>query len=113
MRKSNAAYGYADKVANPVNDAHGMRDALVRLGFDVILGEDSDQRALRRAIGEFADRVEGADVATVVFCRPTARPSATHRMWCPRSFRAWANAPKCRAYPDTATVTRNAQLKER
>jgi uncharacterized caspase-like protein len=63
----NAAYRYADKLANPVNDARGMRDALVRLGFDVTYGEDLDQKALLRAIGEFADRIGDADVAMVYF----------------------------------------------
>jgi PQQ-dependent dehydrogenase (methanol/ethanol family) len=63
----NAAYRHADKLANPVSDARGMRDALTGLGFDVIYGEDLDQRGLRRAIGQFADRVAGADVAMVYF----------------------------------------------
>jgi uncharacterized caspase-like protein len=63
----NGAYSYADRLANPVNDARGMRAALAKLGFDVIYGEDLDQKTLRRAIGQFADRVEGADVAMVYF----------------------------------------------
>jgi formylglycine-generating enzyme required for sulfatase activity len=63
----NAAYRHADRLANPVNDAQGMRDALKGLGFDVIYGVDLDLKALRRAIGQFADRVEGADVAIVYF----------------------------------------------
>jgi formylglycine-generating enzyme required for sulfatase activity/uncharacterized caspase-like protein len=63
----NAAYRHADRLANPANDAQGMRDALKKLGFDVIYGEDLDNRSLRRAIGQFADRVEGADVAMVYF----------------------------------------------
>jgi formylglycine-generating enzyme required for sulfatase activity len=63
----NAAYRHADKLANPVNDARGMRDALKNLGFDVTYGEDLDQKGLRRAIGQFADRVGDADVAMVYF----------------------------------------------
>jgi formylglycine-generating enzyme required for sulfatase activity len=63
----NAAYRYADKLANPVNDARGMRDALVQLKFDVIYGEDLDLKALRQKIGQFAGRVDGADVAMVYF----------------------------------------------
>jgi uncharacterized caspase-like protein len=31
------------------------------------MGEDLDQRALQRKIGQFAGRVEGADVAVVYF----------------------------------------------
>jgi uncharacterized caspase-like protein len=34
----------------------------------VTYGEDLDQKALQRKIGQFAGRVEGADVA-VVYCR--------------------------------------------
>jgi uncharacterized caspase-like protein len=63
----NAAYRHADKLYNPVNDARGMRDALKNLGFDVLFGEDLDHKGLRRAIGQFAGRVEGADVAIVYF----------------------------------------------
>jgi lanthanide-dependent methanol dehydrogenase len=63
----NAAYRHADRLANPVNDARGMRDALTGLGFDVSYGEDLDGQGLRRAIGQFADRVAGADVAIVYF----------------------------------------------
>jgi hypothetical protein len=63
----NAAYRHADKLANPVNDARGMRDALKSLGFDVTYGEDLDGQSLRRVIGQFADRVGDADVAMVYF----------------------------------------------
>jgi uncharacterized protein YecT (DUF1311 family) len=63
----NAAYRHADRLANPVNDARGVRDALARLGFDVTYGEDLDQSGLRRTIGQFADRVGDADVAMVYF----------------------------------------------
>jgi uncharacterized caspase-like protein len=63
----NAAYRYADPLANPVNDARGVRDALARLGFDVLYGENLDLKGLNEAIGQFADRVEGADAAIVYF----------------------------------------------
>jgi hypothetical protein len=63
----NGAYRHADKLANPVNDAQRMRDALKKLGFDVVYGENLDLKALGRAIGQFADRVEAADVALVYF----------------------------------------------
>jgi uncharacterized caspase-like protein len=63
----NAAYRHADKLANPVSDAQGVRDALKKLGFDVIYGENLDQNALRRAIGQFAGRVDGADAAIIYF----------------------------------------------
>jgi formylglycine-generating enzyme required for sulfatase activity/uncharacterized caspase-like protein len=63
----NAAYRHADALANPVNDARGVRDALKQLGFDVTYGEDLDQTGLRQAIGQFADTVSGAAVAIVYF----------------------------------------------
>jgi formylglycine-generating enzyme required for sulfatase activity len=63
----NGAYRHADKLANPVNDAQGMRDVLKKLGFDVVYGEDLDLKGLQRAIGQFAGAVKGADVAMVYF----------------------------------------------
>jgi hypothetical protein len=63
----NGAYRHADRLANPVNDARGVRDALKALGFDVTYGEDFDLKALRRAIGQFAGSATGADVALVYF----------------------------------------------
>jgi formylglycine-generating enzyme required for sulfatase activity len=63
----NGAYFHADKLSNPVNDARGMRDALAALGFDVTYGEDLDLKTLRARIGQFAGRVDSADVALVYF----------------------------------------------
>jgi formylglycine-generating enzyme required for sulfatase activity len=65
----NGAYRHAGvpKLDNPVNDARGMRDALAKLGFDVLYGEDLDLKGLQGVIGRFADRVENADVAMVYF----------------------------------------------
>ena len=63
----NGAYAHADKLANPVNDARGMRGALASLKFDVLYGEDLDLKALRRMIGRFSSAVEDADVALVYF----------------------------------------------
>jgi hypothetical protein len=63
----NAAYRHADRLANPVNDARAVYAALTKLSFDVTFGEDLDQKGLRRVIGQFADRVDGADVAIVYF----------------------------------------------
>jgi formylglycine-generating enzyme required for sulfatase activity len=63
----NGAYAHADKLTNPVDDAHGMREALAALKFDVIYGTDLDGKALRRLINRFNDRVTDADVALVYF----------------------------------------------
>jgi uncharacterized caspase-like protein len=63
----NGAYLHADKLYNPVNDARGVRDALKQIGFDVIYGENLDQKALRRTVGDFARAVSRAAVAVVYF----------------------------------------------
>jgi Caspase domain len=63
----NASYRNADRLANPINDARGMRDALARLGFEVVYGEDLDQQNLRDRIGRFAEAVKDADTALVYF----------------------------------------------
>jgi uncharacterized caspase-like protein len=44
-----------------------MRDALKKLGFDVVYGENLDLKGFGRAIGQFAGRVEDADVAIIYF----------------------------------------------
>jgi uncharacterized caspase-like protein len=58
----NAAYEEAGPLANPVNDARDMADALRAIGFTVIEGTDLANRALERKVGEFADALAGADV---------------------------------------------------
>lgn len=63
----NGAYTHADKLANPVTDARRMRDALAKLGFETIYGEDLDLRSLQRTVGRFAKTVDGADVALVFY----------------------------------------------
>jgi hypothetical protein len=63
----NGAYRYASPLENPVNDARGMRDVLTKLGFNVVYGEDLEQKALRRKVGQFAAIAKGADVAIVYF----------------------------------------------
>ena len=73
----NAAYRYADKLGNPVNDAQGMRDALKKLGFDVIYGENLDGQKLRERIGQFAEAVKDAEVALVYFAGHGATFSET------------------------------------
>ena len=63
----NGAYERADQPANPVTDARRMRDALSKLGFDVVFGENLAKQALERTIGRFANTVQHADVALVYF----------------------------------------------
>jgi hypothetical protein len=66
----NGAYLHADKLANPVNDARGMRDALTGPKFDVVYGEDLDAQALRRLIGQFAGPRRRRRRRAGVFRRP-------------------------------------------
>ncbi len=59
----NGAYTSAGALANPVNDAGDMSDALKRLGFEVIVGTDLDRRAFDGKLREFARALPKADVA--------------------------------------------------
>ncbi|RZS57121.1 caspase family protein [Sphaerotilus mobilis] len=62
----NAAYREG-RLANPVNDARLMEATLKTLGFDVERVENADFRRLHRAVREFGDRAQGADVALVYY----------------------------------------------
>src|SRR5262249_25884252 len=44
-----------------------VRDALLKLGFNVVYGEDLDKSALEKSIGDFASAVRDADVAVAYF----------------------------------------------
>lgn len=55
----NSAYRNAP-LANPVNDAKLMATTLRGLGFDVLESLDVDQRALKRAVTKFGDKLEAA-----------------------------------------------------
>jgi uncharacterized caspase-like protein len=59
----NSAYKEAGKLANPVNDANEIAAALKAAGFEVILGIDVDKRGFDTKVRNFADLMEGADVA--------------------------------------------------
>jgi hypothetical protein len=63
----NADYQKADKLANPLTDARGMRDALAKLGFEIVYGENLGKQALERTIGRFANAAQDSDVALVFF----------------------------------------------
>lgn len=61
----NASYdGRLGPLANPVNDANAIAAALRSTGFDVELITDVDQRAMRRAISRFGERLSRAGQAT-------------------------------------------------
>lgn len=59
----NAAYANAEPLANPVNDAADMAAKLAALGFEVVDGRDLGKRELERLIGDFSDRLDGAEAA--------------------------------------------------
>src|SRR5580692_8116556 len=63
----NGDYQHADKLANPVTDARGMREALKKLGFEIVYGENLGKQALERTIGRFANASHESDVALVFF----------------------------------------------
>ncbi|MCO5155613.1 MAG: caspase family protein [Aquamicrobium sp.] len=54
-------------LANPRNDARLIERALEKLGFEVSSESDRDLRRMRRALENFVDDAEGADVAFVYF----------------------------------------------
>ena len=53
----NGAYGNAEPLKNPVNDARAMALALGAAGFEVILRENATRRAFVEALHEFAGKV--------------------------------------------------------
>jgi len=59
----NSTYKEVGKLANPVNDANEIATALKAAGFEVILGLDVDKRGFDTKVRNFADLMEGADVA--------------------------------------------------
>jgi len=54
----NGDYRRFGKLQNAVNDARAMSASLRRLGFDVTLVENADQRNLRRAVLEFGRKID-------------------------------------------------------
>jgi uncharacterized caspase-like protein len=63
----NGDYQHADKLANPVTDARRLRDALAKLKFEIVYGEDLGKQALEQTIRRFADAAQDADVAFAFF----------------------------------------------
>ena len=63
----NSAYEHTSELSNPVNDATAMRDALTRLGFDVVFRRDADEDAMEDALGAFEEMSAGAELALVFY----------------------------------------------
>ncbi|HVN59168.1 MAG TPA: caspase domain-containing protein [Bacteroidales bacterium] len=58
----NAGYLHSPALANPVNDARSMKDALQSLGFDVFEYEDVNQSQMKEAIDKFGTRLKNYSV---------------------------------------------------
>ena len=64
----NSAYQHVAKLPNPVNDARAVAALLRGAGFDVVESRfDLDAASLRRAMGDFTDIANDADVAVVYY----------------------------------------------
>ena len=58
----NAHYEHASALRNPLNDAADIAESLKKLGFEVLVARDLDQRAFATQIDQFGRMLEGADV---------------------------------------------------
>ncbi|MEP3227514.1 MAG: caspase family protein [Parasphingorhabdus sp.] len=64
----NSNYGQSSSLANPVNDAQLIAGAAKRAGFDeVVTALDLDVQAFQRALRDFRQKANGADVAMVYY----------------------------------------------
>ncbi len=64
----NSTYQHVGKLPNPANDATAIGALLQRSGFEVVeTRTDLDFRGMRRAIGDFIDKVRDADIAVVFY----------------------------------------------
>ncbi len=59
----NSDYRRAGELRNPANDATDVTKALRALGFEVVSGVNLDGNAMRRAVRDFSDKLEGAETA--------------------------------------------------
>ena len=59
----NSEYKHTGRLENPKNDAADMAAALKKLGFAVIEGRDLDKAAMDRTVRDFAEALNGAQVA--------------------------------------------------
>ena len=63
----NANYDHVPVLANPLNDASAVGDALGRLGFEVTRLENADESTLRRNLGQFRRAANAAEMAVVFY----------------------------------------------
>lgn len=65
---------------NAVNDAQAIEKSLEKLGFEVIMETDRDLKRMRRALEDFKEDAEGADVALVYFAGHGIEISGENRL---------------------------------
>ncbi len=58
----NSTYRYAPEILNPANDSQDAANALRKLGFEVIEGQDLDYQSIRDAVRKFSDEIKDADM---------------------------------------------------
>ena len=64
----NSAYASSSKLANPLNDVATMAELLRKAEFDVVVAEENlDQTGFRRALREFQDKTEGAEIGLIFY----------------------------------------------
>ena len=63
----NGAYRDAPALENPLSDAKAMSAALKRIGFEVVEGYDLDLEGMRKVVGQYAGKIDGAKVAFVYY----------------------------------------------
>ena len=63
----NANYDHVPVLANPLNDASAVGDALGRLGFEVTRLKNADESTLRRKLGQFRRAANAAEMAVVFY----------------------------------------------
>ena len=63
----NAQYQGVTQLSNPVNDAGDVAQRLRDLGFTVVDGYDLGKREMEQKIGEFSDRLEGAEAGVFYY----------------------------------------------
>ena len=60
-------YATLRPLANAVNDARAVEDALAALGFEVFFESNRNLVRMRGALSDFRDEAAGADVALIFF----------------------------------------------
>lgn len=63
----NGDYVHQSKLANPANDIARMTDTLNAIGYDVTTLSDLDEDAMERALADFSDKADKAEVAVVYY----------------------------------------------